>query len=180
MSSAAVARRYAQALFEIARDDKRLPAVGKELEAFKAAYQASDDFRQIGRLPNLSDEVRGNIVTELGKKLGASESTTRTVALLAQRRRLSVLPEMVDSFAELSDQHQGILRATIKAAKPLAGDYIQRLNKKIEQTTGKKVISTFELDESLIAGVVTQIGDRIIDGSVRGKLDELRQSLRET
>ena len=180
MSTTAVARRYAQALFEIARDENKLDAIAKELAAFAAAYECSEDFRQFEQLPGLSDEARGSIVVELGKSLKASDATTRTMTLLAQRQRLSTLPDLVAAYNALSDEHQGILRATVRAAKPLASGYLQRLTKKIEEATGKKVVAEFQLDDSLIAGVVTQIGDRIVDGSVRGKLEQLRQSLRAT
>jgi F-type H+-transporting ATPase subunit delta len=102
------------------------------------------------------------------------------MTLLAQRQRLSALPDLVAAYNALSDEHQGILRATVRAAKLLTPGYLERLTKKIEEATGKKVVAEFQLDHSLIAGVVTQIGDRIVDGSVRGKLEQLRQSLRAT
>jgi F-type H+-transporting ATPase subunit delta len=180
MSRSAVARRYAKALFEIARDENKLTEIADELGRFVTAYQDSDDFRELGGLPNVSDAVRSNTIAALGAHLKTSQTTTRTVTLLAQRQRLAVLPELLTSFCELSDEHQGIVRATVRAAKPLSAAYLGRLTKKIGEATGKTVVAKFEQDESLIAGVVTQIGDRIVDGSVRGKLDQLRQSLSET
>ena len=177
MSVSTVARRYARALFDVALEEKQVDKVGQELDAFVTGYEASSDFRDLGQTPSLSYAVRANIVAELGQRLGASQATIQTVSLLAQRQRLAALPELASFFHEMSDEQQGILRATVRCAVPPSAGYLDKLKKKIEDATAKTVVITFEEDASLIAGVVTQIGDRVVDGSVRGKLDQLRQSL---
>ncbi len=179
MSTAAVARRYARAVFELARDENSLPAVLRELRAFAAAYHASADFRHLDRMPNMTDEGRQAVVAALSRKLQASELTTRTIDLLARRQRLAVLPELVRQLQLLSDQHLGILRADVRAADKLSAAYLKRLQKTMEASTGRRVEISFEQDPSLIAGVVTTVGDTVIDGSLRGKLARLSASLQQ-
>ncbi len=105
---------------------------------------------------------------------GAARSTLR---LLAKKRRLAALPDIVRQLARLSDEDQGILRAEVASAGPLTEDYLGKLRAELEKATGKKVVITQKQDRSLIGGVVTKIGDRVIDGSVRARLAGFRETL---
>jgi F-type H+-transporting ATPase subunit delta len=180
VSTEAVARRYAQALFELALQAAELERIRKDLGAFVTVQAESADFRAAASNPLCSDEARDRIVVEIGQRLGAAELCVNLVRLLGRRRRLGVLAELGRQFGELCDEHQGVLRATVRSATPLSPSYLDRLRAEMEQSTGKKVVIRCEHDPSLIAGIVTQIGDRVVDGSIRGKLDQLRQSLRQT
>ncbi len=180
MSIEAVARRYARAVYELGKEQKKLTALNRELAAFAQAYSDSAEFREAAHNPLLDDDARDAIIGQLGKRLAASDMTVRTVRLLARRSRLPVLPDLVRQLSELVDEHEGIVRASVQSASHLSPAYLDKLKKKLEGATGKKVVITFSEDPSLIAGVVTQIGDRVIDGSVRGRLAQLRESLRET
>ena len=179
MSTEAVARRYARAIFELARDEKCLPEVTRELHAFAAAYQASEEFRNLESMPNVTQEGRNAVISALGDKLKASDLTIRSVNLLAQRQRLAVLPDLVRQLDAMADAHLGVLRADVRAATELSPAYLKRLQKTMEANTGRSVEITFEVDAALIAGVVTTIGDTVIDGSLRGKLNRLSASLRQ-
>lgn len=180
MSIEAVARRYARAIFEIGREGKKLDALAKELGAIADTYAASDELREAMSSPMLDDDAREAVMAEIAKRHGASPETTNLVRLLARRQRLVALPELTHKLGEMIDEHKGILRATVRAATRLTPAYLDKLKAQIEQTTGRKVIVTFEDDSSLIAGVVTQIGDQVVDGSVRGRLEQLRDSLHQT
>ncbi len=179
MSQEAVARRYARAIFEIAMEKDELAHVEADLRRFVEAYEASEDFRTLDQLPSLDEEQRVAIVATLSGKLGASETTARTVGLLARRQRLAALPGILARFAVLSDEHSGVLRAQVRSAQKLSQSYQAQLKQKIEEATGKTVVLQCEEDPSLIAGIVTQIGDRVVDGSIRGKLHRLAASLRQ-
>lgn len=178
--SQAIARRYARAIFEIGRDTKKLDALVAEMGRFAQAYAASPELQEIERLPTLNDAARRAVITEVGKRLQASEPTVNTVALLAERQRLALLPDVAALLVEMSDEHSGVVRATVRSAKKLSPTYVKRLTDRIGQVTGRKVILTTQEDPTLIAGVVAQIGDRVIDGSVRGRLDRLSASLRQS
>lgn len=175
-----IARRYARALFELAKEAGKVSEVTRELGAFAAAYETSGEFREVDSLPSLTGDDRRKIVESLGQHLAASDLTIRTVAMIAERQRLSLLPDLVGVVEDMADEHLGVLRGTVTSAVELDTAYRAKLKKKIEESTGKRVLLTFEEDERLIAGIVTQIGDRVIDGSVRGKLNKLAESLRQT
>jgi F-type H+-transporting ATPase subunit delta len=178
--SGAIARRYARAVFELGRDEGRLGEVTRELAAFADAYRTSTELRELGAAPGVSDENRERIFGEIGSRLGASSITLRTVLMLARRHRLSLLSEIVRGLEELTDEHLGVLRVEVESAEPLSATYRERLKRRLEEVTGKRVLLEFSEERSLIAGVVTRIGDRVIDGSVRGRLDRLAESLRQT
>lgn len=178
MSSEAIARRYGRALFELAKEKSSVAEVTRELADFAAAFEASDELRALQHAPNLSDTEREAVIEELGRRIGASETTTRSVAMLATRRRLAILPDLVRIVGEMADDHLGVLHASVRAAKTLEQDHLERLQREIASATGKTVILDFEVDPSLIAGIVTRIGDRVIDGSIRGRINRLAESLR--
>jgi F-type H+-transporting ATPase subunit delta len=178
--SATVARRYARAVFELAKDEGKLADVTKELGAVAEAYEASTELRALEFAPGLTDEDRIGVVSAIATKAGGSDLTVRTVGMLAERQRLAILPDLVAQLGEMADAELGVIRAQVTSAKPLSSDYRGRLKKKIEEATGRKVIVSYGEDESLIAGIVTQVGDRVVDGSLRGKLDDLAESLRTT
>ena len=177
--SQTIARRYARAVFELGRENGSLGALVGEFSRFAEAYAASEELRELDHLPSLTDATRRAVLADLGKRLGASEAAVNTLSLLADRQRLSLLPDVAALLLEMSDEHEGVVRATIRSAKQLTPAYVNRLVERIRATTGKKVLITTEVDPALIAGVVAQIGDRVIDGTIRGRLDRLSASLRQ-
>ncbi len=178
--SEVVARRYARAIFELGKEKSQLVPFGKQLAAFADLYQQSEDFRQVGDSPLLSEDSRAKVVEKLGARLGASKDIVQFMRLLMRRGRLPVLPDVVRQFDQMVDEHNGVLRATVRSSNELSAAYLNKLKGRIEQATGKKVVMRFERDETLIAGVLTQIGDRVIDGTVRGRLEQLASSLQQT
>jgi F-type H+-transporting ATPase subunit delta len=180
VSTESVARRYARAVFELGKETGELEAVYRDVTGFGDLYAVNAELRQALGSPRTSDEARDRLLADLGARLHLSPTASNLLRLLGRRRRLTVLPELVRQLGELVDEHQGIVRAKVRSAGLLGASYLERLRRQIEQATGKKVIIAFEQDPTLIAGVVTQIGDRVVDGSIRGKLDKLRESLRQT
>lgn len=180
MSTTAVARRYARAIFELGRERGELSNLQRDLGAFAELYRESEALRAALGNPRTTDEQRDHLVSELAERLSATPYAASLVRLLARRRRLSVLPELVREFGELRDEHEGTVRATVRSPGELSPSYLSRLQMELERALGKKVVVTLERDPSLIAGLVTQIGDQVVDGSLRGKLDRLRESLRQT
>jgi F-type H+-transporting ATPase subunit delta len=175
--SASVARRYARAFFELARESGRVSEATAELRGFADAYAASEEFQAMELNPTLHDAERAAIVKAIGTRISASDLTVRVVGMLATRQRLSVLPELLRFVEEMADEHLGVVRATVLSARPLSESYKSKLKGRIESTTGRRAIINYEQDPSLIAGLVTQIGDRVIDGSIRGRLNQLADSL---
>jgi F-type H+-transporting ATPase subunit delta len=176
--SRAVAVRYARALFAIAQEQGKVREYVDQAAAFAAAYRASADFRGLELTPTLSDDDRRGVVEEIGRRLEASPSVVRTVVLLAERGRLGLLPSLAAILGDMADEDLGVTRVRVTSAQELSDGYRDRLRRTIEEATGKRVILDVTVDPSLIGGLVTEIGDRVIDGSLRGRLARLAEVLR--
>jgi F-type H+-transporting ATPase subunit delta len=169
------ARRYAEAAFQVAVRDGTLAEWRSELDA--AAAVASDE-RVVKVLANpaIPVERRAALLAEL---LGdrASRPVQNLIQLLLRRGRIEALPRVAAEFRRLDDERQGITNATATTAAPLTPDEVRTLTERLEQSTGRRVVLDVEIDPSLLGGLVVRVGDRMIDGSVRGRLERLRNQL---
>lgn len=180
MSSEAVARRYARAIFELGKEGGNLPALTREISAFGETYAGSEELRNVLDNPLVPEEQREAVLVEIAGRLGVSPIGNSTLRLLARRRRLAAAPEIARQLARLADEDANLVRATVTSAGPLSESYLSDLKAALEKSTGRKVAIVHQVDPSLIAGVVTKIGDQVIDGSVRARLASFRESLLRT
>jgi F-type H+-transporting ATPase subunit delta len=171
VSYEAIGRRYAQALFEIAKEEGSLTATAKELGAFADAYRENLELRDVLDNPLVPEADRQAILLEVARRSGASETVQRALRVVFKSRRLRALPEIALRLALLVDVDQKVLRATVTSAKPLGEGYLTKLRSQLEQATGNKVVLDASVDPSLLAGVVTRIGDRVVDGSLKSRLE---------
>jgi F-type H+-transporting ATPase subunit delta len=180
MSTEAIARRYARAVFELGKEQKNLSVISRDLADFSASFENSNDLRTVLGNPLVSETQREAVLVEIGQKMSMSPMALSTLRLLAQRRRLFALPEMVRQLEKLVDDDAGVLRAEVTSATPLNENFLAKLRAELESATGKKVVVSHKQDPSLIAGIVTRIGDQVIDGSVKARLESFRDSLLRT
>jgi F-type H+-transporting ATPase subunit delta len=178
VSQAAIAERYARAIFELAEEAGQLGAVSTQLRGFADVLASSDELRAALENPVLVEASRDALVKDIGARLGMSPVALNAARLVAQRRRLPAMAEIASLLTRLADEKSGLLRATVTSAKPLPEDYYQRLSQELEKRTQRKIVLERQQDPSLIAGVVTRIGDHTIDGSVKGRLAALERELR--
>lgn len=177
MSEGAVVDRYARAVFELGEEQSKLDSLAKQLSSLAQAYRDSAELRNVLSNPLVEHSARDAILSEVATRVGATGLALNTVRLLAKRQRLRLLPEISDRVMVLVDEQNGVVRAKITSAKGLSSSYVSRLVAELERTTGHKVLIDQAQDASLIAGVVTQVGDNTIDGSVQGRLAELERRL---
>lgn len=177
MNYGPIAERYARAVFELGVETGQLELLTTQLQAFAAAYSESAELRSVLDNPLVADDKREAILKEVVARLGLSELAVNTVRLLASRRKLRLLPELGRRLGRLTDERAGVVRATVTSATELPEEYYQRLTATLERTTLRKVVLERKRDPSLIAGVVTRIGDNTIDGSLRGRLTDLERRL---
>lgn len=170
MSYEAIGRRYAQAIFEIAKEQGALSSVARELVDFGESYRQSGELRDALDNPLVPEDAREKILLEVAQRTGAGETTQRALRVVFRARRLRAVPDIASRLVTLVDEDQKVLRASVKSAQPLSEGYLARLRAQLEQATGSKVVLDASVDPSLIAGVVTQIGDRVIDGSLKSRL----------
>jgi F-type H+-transporting ATPase subunit delta len=173
----ALARRYAKALFELGKEAGGLDDMGKQLVELAQAWDASKELRDAFSNPNVSSEMRRKILDAIGQRVGISQTLKNTLQMLSDRRRLRHLPEIADAFTHLAEAQSGRIRAEVITASQLPESYFSELQKALEQVTGRQVTLVKRHDPSLIAGVVTRVGDRIYDGSLKNQLAELEDEL---
>ena len=169
------ARRYAEAAFEVASRDGTIEQWRSELEA---ASVVIGDERALVALANpaLPIDQRSVAVGALLKDI-ASGPVQNLIQLLLRRGRIEQLGRVAAEFRRLDDRRQGITHATVTSAASLTSDEVAALQARLEQSTGGRVALDTQIDESLLGGLVVRIGDRLIDGSVRGRLERLRNQL---
>jgi F-type H+-transporting ATPase subunit delta len=177
MSYDAIARRWARAVFEIGKETGSVQRFSADLAAFAETYAETAELAAVLDNPHVPEAAREAILVEIASKMSLSEIAQSTLRLLARKRRLAALPDIARQLARLADEDQNVLRADVTSAGPLAADYLDKLAAELTNATGKKVVVSHTQDTSLIGGVVTKIGDRVIDGSVRARLDGFRESL---
>jgi F-type H+-transporting ATPase subunit delta len=177
VSYESIARRWARAVFELGKEAGSLPAISRDLGTFADVYAGSDELATALENPLVPEPSRDAIVADIAGRLGLGEIAKNTLRLLVRKRRIAAVPEIARQLARLSDEDAGLLRAEVTSAGPLSEAYLGRLRAELEKSTGRKVAVSHKQDPSLIGGVVTRIGDQVIDGSVRARLASFRDSL---
>jgi F-type H+-transporting ATPase subunit delta len=176
MSHAAIAERYARAVFELADEAGQVAPTTEAIEAFAATYASSTALQGV-MTHGADDASRDAILKDIGERLAMPPLALNAVRLLAARRRLPALAEIARMLTRFADEKTGVIRATVTSARPLPEDYYQSLAREIEQRTRRKVLIERREDPTLLAGVVTRIGDHTMDGSVSGRLAALEHQL---
>lgn len=173
----AVGRRYAKAILELAIEGDQLDKVEEDLTALRDAWGGSEDLRDAFENPAVGAEQRRGILDQLAQRMGLAPTVHNALRLLSDRRRLRHLPEVVEAFQQLAEKRAGKVRAEVATASAMPESYFQELQKALESVTGKKVALVKKEDPTLIGGVVTRVGDKVFDGSLRARLNELEEEL---
>jgi F-type H+-transporting ATPase subunit delta len=169
------ARRYAEAAFEVAMRDGTLERWRAELDM---AAGTAGDRRAIAVLANpaIAIERRAAALSDMLADR-VSQPVLNLVQLSLRRGRIEDLPRIAAEFRRLDDERQGIVHATVTSAAELTQDEVRELTSRLERSTGGRIALDVEVDPSLLGGLVVRVGDRMIDGSVRGRLERLRNQL---
>ncbi len=174
-----ISGRYATALFELAKDMKVLPKVEEDIDALSAALAENADFRDLISSPIYSRADQGAAIAQIARKMGLSDVVTNTLGLMASKRRLFVLPDLIASVKALIADDRGEVTAEVTAARPLSDAQTKALAEALKKSAGKDVKINATVDESLIGGLVVKLGSRMIDSSIRAKLSKLQNVMKE-
>jgi F-type H+-transporting ATPase subunit delta len=177
MSDGEVAERYARAIFELGVDANQVVELSAQIRSFAETYASSRELQAVLDNPMVEAEKRDAMLRDVAALAGLNGVGLNAVRLLAERKRLGSLPEIARRLATLADEKAGVVRATVTSAGPLPDSFYERLTQELESATQRKVTIDRQTDPSLIAGVVTRIGDNTIDGSVKGRLAEIERQL---
>ena len=177
MTTSVIGRRYGRALLELATEAGQESEVRKGLEDLLTSWNESAQLRGIFENPGVGAEQRRALLDAVGEKMGLPGLVTNTLKLLADRRRLRHVPELVDAYLELADADAGGLRAEVTTAGDMPESYFTELQKTLSDNLGREVTLVKKQDPALIAGVVTKVGDMVFDGSLRSQLRELEDAM---
>ena len=177
--STGIAARYATAVFDLAREGKGLKALEADTDALEAALAVSADLRGVIHSPLLSRAEQGAALGAIAGKLGLSSVMSNTLALMAQKRRLFVLPQLITQLRALIAIEKGEVTAEVTSATALTPAQAKELAAAIKARVGKDVILKTAVDESLIGGLVVKVGSTMIDTSIRAKLASLQNAMKE-
>jgi len=170
-----VARPYAQAAFDLARESGTL-AQWSEMLGFAAAVSADSAMREAIDSPNLSVVEQADLFAQVcGDQI--DDQGINFVKLLAENRRLTLFPEIAELYEELRAEAEGTLEATVISAKPMSDAQQQEMADALKARFNRDIILQVEVDESIVGGAIIRAGDTVIDGSVRGKLEKFATAL---
>jgi F-type H+-transporting ATPase subunit delta len=174
-----VAGRYATALFELAKDSGALDAVGRDLDAFDAAVQAQPDLERFVRSPVFGAEEQGRALKPILASLGISGLAANFLLLVAAKRRLFAVHDMVRAFRALVDQANGVVRAQVTVAEKPSEKVLGDIKQALREVAGDKVAVDVKVDPAIIGGIVVKVGSKMVDASLRTKLNGIRIAMKE-
>lgn len=173
-----LAERYAAALFELADERKDLDRVAGDLQALKAMIAASADLQRLLRSPVLSRQEQSRAIAAVLDKMGAGDLAKRFVGLVAHNRRLFVLGAMIDAFLAELARRRGEESAEVVSAVALDERQRQAVNEALRRAVGGKVAVDLKVDPSLLGGLVVKVGSRLVDSSLKTKLQRLQLAMK--
>lgn len=179
MSTAVIHQRYAHALLEIGLEKKNFEQLGRELDRVAGMFRNSDELNELMRNPNFDADTRKAVLGELLKRVMVSPVTRNFLFLLTDRNRIRHLPEITRAYHDLADAQSGRQRARITVATPMNDAEQSRLKSVLQKITGQQVVLEITEDPAILGGVVTHIGGKVYDGSVRTQLENMKQRIRE-
>ncbi|ADY57537.1 ATP synthase subunit delta [Syntrophobotulus glycolicus DSM 8271] len=178
MLNGALARRYAQALFEIAVEMSVLDRIDTELRDIAEIIDQNGEIGNVLNHPNISLQNKKELLENLFKGMG--EITRSFLYLLVDRRRQNLVVYIQKEFTRLADEKRQVVEAKITSAAPLTPDQENKLKDIIVQSTGMQVRLLTDVDPGLIGGARLQISDRVMDGSIAAALMRMREELRKS
>ena len=177
--SASIAGRYAAAVFELSQEAKAIDALQADVGALDAALAASAELRDLIASPLYSRDAQARAVAALAAKMALSKTMASTLALMADKRRLFVLPQLIAALRARIAEAKGEMTAEVTAAQALTEAQAKKLAATLSKQTGKTVKLNVAVDESLIGGMIVKLGSKMIDTSVAAKLASLQHAMKE-
>ena len=174
-----LAGRYATALFELARDSGTLDDVAGDLASLKTLIGESADLARLVRSPVFSRDDQARAMGAVLEKAGAADLTRRFIGLVASKRRLFALPDIINAYASLLAHHRGEVSAHVVSAYPLDDAQMQTLGETLKAAAGRDVQIDTAVDQEILGGLIVRMGSRMIDSSLRTKLTNLQVAMKE-
>ena len=175
-----MAGRYASALFALAQESNATDKVAADLKTFGALVASSEDLQRLVKSPVFSGEAQTKALSAILDKAGVSGVAANFLKLVAQKRRLFAVGDMIDGFNKLNDAAKGVSRAEVTVAAPLTAAQQDALKAQLLQVAGGKSVDVnVKVDPSIIGGLIVKLGSRMVDGSLKTKLNSIRTRMKE-
>ncbi len=175
-----MAGRYAQALFELARDQGVTDQVAADLGRLSAIIAESPDMQRLVRSPVFSAEEQGRALSAVLANVGITGLAANFIKLVASKRRLFAITSMIADYKTLDDAAKGVTRASVTVARPVPQAHIDTLKAALTEISGgKSVDMDVKIDPAIIGGLIVKLGSRMVDGSLKTKLNTIRTRMKE-
>ena len=176
--ASAAAKRYASALFELAQNSGALSDIHREFESFAGLARESDDLRRMLASPLIERADKVSSLTKIAEKAGFSQLFSKFLGTMASNGRAGDIVGAQSAFDELFAKQRGVKRAVVRTAKDMSATELERLEGIISKAVGGDVELSTEVDESLIGGIQLQLGSRLVDASLKTKLDRMNSAMK--
>ena len=178
-SVSGVSGRYATALFELARDEKSIDAVLLDLDNFNALLDDSADLRRLVRSPVFSADMQVKALSIVLDRAGITGISANFLKVLTANRRLFAIADVIRAFRALVARFKGEVGAEVTVAEPLSDKNLDALKDALQAVSGKDVTLNVKVDPSIIGGLVVKLGSRMVDSSLRTKLNSIKHAMKE-
>ena len=178
-SVSGVSGRYATALFELARDEKSIDAIKADLDKFDAMLADSGDLKRLVRSPVFSAEVQMKALDAVLEKAGITGTSAKFLRVLTANRRLFAVADVIRAFRALVANFKGEATAEVTVAEQLNDKNLDALKSALKSVTGKDVALNVKVDPSIIGGLIVKLGSRMVDSSLRTKLNSIKHAMKE-
>jgi F-type H+-transporting ATPase subunit delta len=172
--------RYASALFDLASEEKATEQVGRQLAHFGSAIDQSDDLRRLVRSPVYSSENQIAALDGVAGQLGVSGTALNFLKLVAKNRRLAALPDIIKTYATLLATSKGEIAGEVTSAEPLSAQQLDDLRAALKSSLGRDVALITRVDSSILGGLIVKVGSRMMDNSLKTKLQTLKIAMKGT
>ena len=177
--SSGIAQRYATALFDLALEANALDALETDADALGAAIDESEALRDLLTSPIYGREETESAIGAVAEKMALQPLTSNTLKLMAQNRRLFVVPALVDALRAKIAEHKGEVTAEVISAKALTAQQTTKLTEALKAGADQKIKLNVTVDEEIIGGLIVRMGSKMIDTSIRSRLNALKNSMKE-
>ena len=175
-----MAGRYAQALFELAKESKTTDQVAADLVSFQGLVTESDDFRRFVKSPVFTAEEQIGALNAILVKAGIAGQAAKFIKLVAAKRRLFAIDDMIVGYQRLYDASRGVTRAEVTVAEPLKDAHVAALKEALVAVAGSHSVEVdIKVDPSIIGGMIVKLGSRMVDSSLKTKLNLIRTRMKE-
>ncbi|MCK9273951.1 MAG: ATP synthase F1 subunit delta [Syntrophales bacterium] len=179
MIQSEIAKRYAKALFQIAKEEDSVETIYGELDRFASMLKENKNLTDFFANPIFDQNDKKAVMEEVLSRIKITGITANFLKLLADKRRIDILLDVENCFREYRDQLLNKVRVNVRTAFPLSADLAEKIKARLEGITRKNIEMAVEEDTTLLGGIVVRVGDTLYDGSIKTQLMSIRELIRE-